>query len=171
MFALEVWDESEKVTFYTVKNEESATSETDDFYDRFENSQYHESLEDLTSLIFDTIGSKYGAIDDFFRPEDNVEAIPPKGNVLVEEVELYYPQFPLRLYVYRIPQRYDIVILFNGGEKKGESNIDSGSLNMKFRDAKIYGKKIDEALKEGMIVVNEQKRRLEYFNGDLEIFL
>lgn len=171
-FELEIWDdETEKVTFYTVRWENSDISETDKFFEksiRIDPSSTHE----LLSLVIDTIGTDYGAIDDFFnRQENTVTALPPHGRVTVHELKIHFPQFPLRLYALRINKRKDMVILFNGGIKSGQTNEQSPDLNLKFHEANAFAKKIEMALQEKLIVIDEASRTLKYFNGLDEIIL
>ena len=124
------------------------------------------------SLLIDAIGTDHGAIDVFFnRPEDGVFGLPPKGRITVDEITFYYPNFPLRLYALRINDREDLVVLFNGGTKTSHTNQESPDLNMKFKEAVSFGKRIDQALQEGMIVVDEESRTLKLFNGSDEIII
>lgn len=171
-FELEIWDdEAEKVTFYTVRWEDASQSETDKFFET-QNNIDADATQTLLSLILDTIGTDYGAIGDFFnRFEENVTALPPQGRVVVGELMLRYPNFPLRLYALRIKDREDLVVLFNGGRKTGGTNMESESLNMKFIEAKEFAKKIDQALQDGSIVIDEEARMLRSYNGSKEIML
>lgn len=171
-FELEIWDdETEKVTFYTVRWEGASQSETDKFFEAQSNIDAS-STQTLLSLILDTIGTDHGAIGDFFnRFEDNVTALPPQGRVVVGEFTLRYSNFPLRLYALRIKDREDLVVLFNGGRKIAGTNMESGALNMKFIEAKEFAKKIDQALQDGSIVIDEEARMLKSYNGAEEIIL
>lgn len=170
-FELEIWDdEGEKVTFYTVRWQGSIISETDKFFKRLENSHKQE-VQQLLVLLLDSIGTDHGAIDVFFRPEDGVTGLPPKGRIIVNEIVFHYPKFPLRLYALRINDRDDLVVLFNGGIKSADTNEGSPDLNMKFIEAKAFGKRIEEALHDKTIVIDEATRKLKSFNGSELIVL
>lgn len=165
-FELEIWDdETEKVTFYTVRWQDSEISETDKFFEKYEKLN-KEAAQELLSLLFDAIGTDHGAVEAFFnRPEDGVFGLPPKGRITVDEVNFHYPNFPLRLYALRINDLEDLVVLFNGGTKSSETNQDSPDLNLKFREAVAFGRKIEQALYEKMIVIDEGSRTLKSFDG------
>lgn len=169
-FELEIWDdETEKVTFYTVRWQDAELSETDKFFDKYEKID-QEATQKLLSLLLDAIGTDHGAIDVFFnRPEDGVFGLPPKGRITVDEITHYFPNFPLRLYALRINDREDLVVLFNGGTKTSQTNQESPDLNLKFKEAVSFGKRIDQALQEGMIVIDEESRTLKSFNGSNDI--
>jgi len=170
-FELEIWDdECDKVTFYSVRWQNSTVSETDKFFEKLEKSHLPE-VQQLLVLLLDSVGTDHGAIDVFFRPEDNVAGLPPKGKVTVDEIVFHYQKFPLRLYALRVNNRQDLVVLFNGGVKSGETNQESPDLNMKFIEAKAFGKRIEEALRDGTIIVDETSRALKLFNGSDEIVL
>lgn len=171
-FALEIWDdETEKVTFYTVRWEDAPSSETDKFFEKHYALE-PEATQELMSLIIDTIGTDHGAIDDFFnRHENTVTALPHHGQVTIDEIKFYFPKFPLRLYALRINNREDLVILFNGGIKSGTTNEESGQLNMKFIEANSFAKKIERALQEGEIYIDDETRTLKYHNNSSEIIL
>lgn len=166
IFELEIWDdESEKATFYTVRWHDAAISETDKFFDKFAETE-EQAVQELLSLILDTIGTDYGAVDEFFnRFEDRVTGLPPKGEVNIGEFKAHFQQFPLRLYALRINNREDLVVLFNGGIKSGRTNQESSDLNMKFLAANAFGKRIEQALREGTIIIDEKSRTLKSFDG------
>lgn len=171
-FELEIWDgQCEKVTFYTVRWQDSEDSETDKFFFKFEKSQ-NEALKELNSLLLDTIGTDYGAIDEFFnRFENRVTGLPPQGAVRIGEFKVHFQQFPLRLYALRINDREDIVVLFNGGIKSSKANQDSPDLNLKFIEANTFGKRIEEALHKKDIVIDEKTRILKAFDNSEIIVL
>lgn len=165
-FELQIWDdECEKVTFYTVCWQDGLHSETDKFFTKFEKSHKLE-VQQLNSLILDTIGTDHGALDEFFnRVEDRVTGLPPQGKIAIGEFKAHFQKFPLRLYALRINDREDLVVLFNGGVKSAETNRDSVDLNLKFLEANIFGKKIEEALRDKTIIIDETSRTLKSFNG------
>lgn len=165
-FELEIWDdESGKVTFYTVRWSDAEVSETDRFFEKHRRIAKR-ATQELLSFLLDVIGTDHGAIDAFFnRHENGVFGLPPKGEIIVDELKLHYPKFPLRLYALRINNRDDLVVLFNGGRKTGQTNQESPDLNLKFKEAITFGKRIEKALQEGMIIIDEQSRKLRSFDG------
>jgi hypothetical protein len=171
-FELEIWDnEGDKVTFYTVHFQDSKLSETDKFFDKYEKTE-KQAVQELSVLLLDSIGTDHGAVEAFFnRPEDGVSGLPPKGRITVDEVKFHYPKFPLRLYALRINDREDLVVLFNGGVKSSEANSQSPDLNMKFLEAKALGKRIEQAIHEKTIIIDEASRTLRSFDGSDVIVL
>lgn len=169
-FELKVWnDECDQVTYYTVAWDEYGPTETDRFFEKYEKT-HKKAVQRLLSLLIDSIGTDHGAIDLFFnRPEDGVTGLPPHGRLTVDEVYFHYPKFPLRLYALRINE--SLVVLFNGGHKTASTNQDSPELNMQFQEAKIFGRRIENALHDGMIVFDEASRSLKSFNGSDEMVL
>lgn len=141
-FALEIWyDESSRVTFYTVRQEGAGLTEMDKFIKKFEGHPVHEEhLLKLNSLLIDVIGERHGALQDFFtRDELNATALPPKPGVIFE-LGLDYHEFPLRLFCLRLTD--EIVILFNGGLKTSQRTQDSPDLSMKLYEANSFAKRI-----------------------------
>jgi hypothetical protein len=126
-----MWDdEGEKVTFYTVRWEDAPVSETDKFFEKYYQLEQR-ATQELLSLIQLTIGTDYGAIEDFFNRHENiVTGLPPKGKLSISEVSFHFPDFPLRLYALRVYDREDLVILFNGGVKSADTNERSPDLNL-----------------------------------------
>jgi hypothetical protein len=163
-FELEIWAEREKVTFYTVRWQDAAISETDKFFERLEKS-HKDEVQQLMVLLLDSIGTDHGAIDTFFRPEANVLGLPPKGRIIIDEIRFHYPNFPLRLYALRINNRDDIVVLFNGGIKSSGKNQESSDLNLKFIEATTFGKRIEAALHDKTIIIDDTTRTLKSFDG------
>ncbi|NOS90333.1 MAG: hypothetical protein HOP30_00270 [Cyclobacteriaceae bacterium] len=171
-FELEIWDnETEKVTFYTVRWEGAPLSETDKFFAKYKETE-KQAAQELLSLIIKAIGNEHGALPEFFnRPENGVAGLPPKGKIRIGEFKAHFQQFPLRLYALRINDREDLVVLFNGGLKTSEANRDSPELNLKFIEADAFGSRIEQAIREGMIVIDESSRSLKLFDGSDEIIL
>lgn len=171
IFALEIWDdEGAKCTFYTVKYENFDTNETDLFFEKYDAmAEYKEANQDLLSFILLAIGNDHGAIDELFnRAENEVKGLPVQGKVTVDEITYHYPDFPLRLYALKITN--NIVILFNGGIKNGPTNQTS-SLFVEWRAACEFAKKIEIALRDGTIIVDEKNRKLNNYDGSDEIIL
>lgn len=170
-FVLDIWDdECKKCIFYTVRWSDSEVTETDKFLLQYEKKpEYIDDLYKLMSLLITQIGDEYGAIDAFFtRHEQLATALPSKKNSVTRELDEITLNFPLRLYCLRITEQ--IVILFNGGIKDGnKSHQDSPELSMQFYEAQKFTKKILQALREGMIVI--QGNQLLDFQGNKEITL
>lgn len=175
-FALDIWyDEGSICTFYTVRlisDDDDLPSETDIFFDTYtvkENPLEQEAFQ-LFRLITESIGNRYGAIDDFFdRIENKAQALPPKPKSWIEEIKEIGFNFPLRLFCYRVSNQ--IVILFNGGVKETNIVQESKNLSIKFYEAQTFVKKIEEALKTKMIDISIDKRYLVSFDGTSEIIL
>ena len=171
-FELEIWDEKcEKVIFYTVKWQDAEDSETDKFFFKYEKTHI-EALKELNILLLDTIGTDHGAIDEFFnRFENRVTGLPPQGAVRIGEFKVHFQHFPLRLYALRINDREDIVVLFSGGIKSSEANQGSPDLNLKFIEANAFGRRIEEALRDKTIFIDEESRKLKSFDNSEIIIL
>lgn len=170
-FDIEIWDdECEKCTFYTVRLEEEELSETDKFFDYYDNIlEYKRATQELLTFVLSSIGDKHGADNALLnRPENAVVGLPVKGKVQLRAIQYHFPQFPLRLYAMKI--RDNIMILFNGGIKDSDTNQKS-SLSMVWRSACSYAAKIDDAIREDMIIVDEENRKLLSFDGSEEIIL
>lgn len=171
-FGLEIWDDDcEKVTFYTVRWLDATENETDKFFLKYEKTHKNE-IQALLSLVLDVIGTDHGALDEFFnRPENNVTGLPPHGKITIGEFKLHFKQFPLRLFALRINDRQDLVVLFNGGEKSAATAQESKELSMPFHEANAFGNRIEEALYNETIIVDEISRRLKFYDGSDEIIL
>ena len=173
-FVLEVWDdESARCTFYTVRWEDAEQNETDKFFIKYHSIvEWKEATQQLLSFVLDSIGEDHGAIDALFnRFENEVVGLPNRGKVTVGEITFLFPNFPLRLYALRINNRSDLVVLFNGGVKSSQSNQGSRDLNLKWREACQFARRIEEALRNNEIVVDKKNRRLNTDAGDEEILL
>jgi hypothetical protein len=171
IFALEIWDdESAKCTFYTVKYDNIDTNETDLFFEKYDAlADYKEASQMLLSFILYAIGEDHGANDVFFnRAENEVKGLPVQGKVILNEVTYHYPEFPLRLYALKITE--NIVVLFNGGIKDGPTNQTS-SLNIEWRSACQFAKRIVMAIRDGTIIIDETNRKLTNYDGSDEIIL
>ncbi|MFC5270986.1 hypothetical protein [Adhaeribacter terreus] len=102
----EFWD-SEKVKFYSLRIEDADYFETDNFIERFSDSEHKRDLEVIIEAL-QTIGGKRGAEERYFRPKKNARALPQiKGA-------------KLRLYCIRVSN--DIVILGNGDIKTARTD-------------------------------------------------
>lgn len=103
--------------------------------------------------------------------ENEVVGLPNKGKVTVGEIVFLYPGFPLRLYALRVNNRNDLVILFNGGIKSSQTNQGSRDINLKWMEACQFAKRIEEALRNKEIIIDNKKRKILSSTGDDEILL
>jgi hypothetical protein len=146
-----------RVKFYTVRWDETLLSETDKFFQRFLETEslqnYREDFDEIVALI-KIMGEQVGAAERFFRFEDAAQALPPKSTVYVRQLLVSDGQNTLRLYCTRL--RDNIVVLFNGGIKSSQKVSDSPDLTAKFREAQHFAKKIDKAIQEKDILMDEE---------------
>jgi hypothetical protein len=174
IFALEVWDdEGKKCTFYTVRWEDTGDNETDKFFNKYDAiPELKLAAQQMLSFVLDSIGDDHGAIDALFnRPENEVTGLPNRGKVTIRQILFAYPNFPLRLYALRINNRSDIVVLFNGGIKSAQTNQGSKDIHLKWIEACQFAKRIEDALRDGEIIIDEDKRRILPANNGEDIFL
>ena len=169
-FALEIFDDEGQIcTFYTVRWVEEEISETEKFYNRYkDNSRLIEYLQQLSKFIVNTIGNEYGAIEYFFRHENNAMALPPKRQFEIDEVTINYRNFPLRLYCLRMNK--NLVILFNGARKTSQ-RAQEGETAIYFHEANNFAKRIMEALRDGEIFIDEKNRKFISFNKEEMIII
>ncbi|MCX6250824.1 MAG: hypothetical protein NTX61_08735 [Bacteroidetes bacterium] len=171
IFAVKIWDDERKrCTFYTVQWDGASDNETDKFFAKYENKPGFEKVsQQLLSFILLSIGDDHGAVDALFnRFENEVTGLLVQGKVRLGEFTYYYPSFPLRLYALKITE--EIVVLFNGGEKDGQTNQTS-SLNVKWTEACQFATRILEALRTGELMIGEPHRKLTDNIGGEEIIL
>jgi hypothetical protein len=107
----------------------------------------------------------------FNRFENEVIGLPNKGKVTVGEIVFLFPSFPLRLYALRVNDRPDLVVLFNGGVKSAQTNQASKNLSLRWREACQFATRIEEALRNKEIIIDNKKRKILTDNGDSAIFL
>lgn len=173
-FVLEIWDdEASKCTFYTVRKEGVLTSETDKFFKKYNAiAEFKKPTQELLSFVLDSIGEDHGAVDILFnRFENEVIGLPNQGNATLGEITFSFPDFPLRLYALRINNRSNLVVLFNGGVKSAQTNQASKDLNLKWREACQFARRIEAALRDEEIVVDSRRRKIYASEGDDEIIL
>lgn len=168
IFALEVFnDEGLACTLYTVRWVDSELSETDKFFEKFNNSARLKScVQELAVLISDKIADQIGAVEALFRYENHAQALPPQGNRTVQNIYLKYSDFPLRLYCLRLSDQ--LLILFNGAEKT-TSSAQKGETSMAFQEANHFSKRIIEALKQKDIYISDNGRVILDLNESLSI--
>ena len=135
--------EFEKVAYYTFQIEGDVETETEKFFERFENdAEFDEDLQNIAKWMIE-IGDKRGAKPQFFRFEGSAEALPPPAMYLAE---LEMPSNDLRLYCIRLSE--EIVILANGGIKTAQKVQDSPDLQAKFRFVGQIALRITEMIKD-----------------------
>ena len=120
--SVELMNESEKVSLYSISFEMDGTTEFEKFVSEFEmNATYNRDYQRILAALQAIL--QMGALERFFRPEgtmrDNVQAIPVEGG-------------KLRLYCLRLSDQ--IVILGNGGVKVTRTYE---------QDPKLYGYVLD----------------------------
>lgn len=169
-FALEIFDDQGQVcTFYTVRWQDAALSETDKFFVKYENdSTFQRPLQELAKFISKKIGDEMGALEDFFRFENAAQALPPSGTYQVEDLCINFGNFPLRLYCLRISET--LVVLFNGGQKTADT-AQRGKTSMAFQEANIFAKRILDALIKKDIYITADQRTFLYYDGSDEIII
>ena len=170
-FVLQIFEKYPLVTFYSVRWESSELSETDKFIKKilYDKTEYKIDLQEILTLV-EIMGEENGAKSIYFtRHEDEATALPPNTKLLVRGIEIPFYQNRLRLYCVRINEY--IVILFNGGIKSSKTAQDSPDLVMKFRDAKLFAKRIWQAIQEKDVLIVPSSQELKTFLGDDDIFL
>lgn len=144
---IELINESEKTTLYSISFEKDGTTEFEKFVEAFEqdavyNKDYQRIIAALQMIL------KKGAIERFFRPEgkikDKVRAIPIDSS-------------KLRLYCLRLSEQ--IVIIGNGGIKRTRSYQEDQKLYGYVLDLQKFEKLLDRSIKEGMVII--EKRELK----------
>lgn len=170
IFELKLWDdEGRRCTFYTVQWDGEELSETDKFFTKYENDPtFKMPIQALAIFLVKKIANENGALKSFFRFENSAEALPPSGSYEIEEVTINYGNFPLRLYCLRISN--SLVILFNGGEKTGQT-AQEGKTSMVFHEANLFAKRITTALNQKEIYITEDGREFRSSEGSEKITL
>ncbi len=168
-FVLEIWDDEPLCTFYSVRWDDAHFSETDKFFIKYKDiPRFERPVNELAIFLASFIGQEKGAVEGLFRFENRAHGLPPPGKYQIGELEITYSNFPLRLYCLRLTDH--LVILFGGAEKTSASAQD-GKTSMTFYEANQFADRINEAIKEEMIIVNEGERKIYYFNGSDDIIL
>lgn len=80
-------------------------------------------------------------------------------------INYFYPNFPLRLYCYRISD--NIIILYNGGIKTSSTAQSSSDLSMKFYEAQQYTSTIEAALKDKVLFIQDASLVSEDSSGEI----
>lgn len=161
---IEDFQEFDKVTYYTIRYEYKdevvdEETETDKFLKKFNTDEYKEPIEIILNTIVQ-IG-KRGAKAEYFRFENLANALPPTNQYL-SEFQLLTDETSnesIRLYCIRLSE--SIVILLNGGIKTTHKAQQCPNVAVFFRDANKIAQLVDEAIKEGEIILEEKAIRIE----------
>ena len=140
-----------KVTYYSLQKEGEGDNMFLEFVNRVEQ---NEALEDDLNLLkawFKKIGDKYGAKEQYFRPEQAAHALPPPFRYTGTKSNL-------RLYCMRVNE--NAVILFSGDVKTAKTAQECPNVKPYFDEALRLTKKIDEAIKEKRISTDEVSGKL-----------
>lgn len=156
-----------KVRFYTLKFDGDKKSELDKFYDNYQD-DYSRSIFYIKMWIAE-IGEKFGAEPRFFRPEDNVSALPPPANELrCLDIETDKENMNLRLYC--IVLSPEVVILVNGGIKESQATSGSPTCWEKYLFTSNIASQIKKMEKEGhFLIKGKMLKRSKSFKLTYEI--
>ena len=143
--SVELMNESEKVSLYSISFEMDGMTEFEKFVAEFEmNATYNSDYQRIIAAL-QVILDK-GALERFFRPEgameDNVQAIPIEGG-------------KLRLYCLRISEQ--IVILGNGGVKTTKTYQEDPKLFGYVLDLQRFDKMLKENIEKGYVSIEEKE--------------
>jgi hypothetical protein len=101
------------------------------------------------------------------RDENEVKGLPVQGK---EQSKILLTTFQNSIKIIRLKNHKQHSYTFNGGIKDGPTNQTS-SLHLEWRAACEFAKRINEALQDGTIIVNEKHRKLTNYDGSDEIIL
>lgn len=142
---VELLNESEKASLYSISFEMDGTTEFEKFVAEFEmnatfNRDYQRIIAALQAIL------RIGALERFFRPEgsmnDSVQALPIESG-------------KLRLYCLRISDQ--IVILGNGGVKNTRTYEEDPKLYGYVLDLQRFEKILDENIEKGYVSIEEKE--------------
>jgi hypothetical protein len=129
---VELFEQHEKTTFYTIRFQNHEESETELFLTNFD-TEIHKDDIDIILAVIDKIGEQ-GAKERYFRPEGGcVKAIPLTSS-------------GLRLYLYRIND--EVVILGNGGQKQTATYQEDPVLNKYVETIRAIGNILNKRLEQ-----------------------
>ncbi|MBY5959786.1 hypothetical protein KUV50_16650 [Membranicola marinus] len=149
IFTIQLFEEHEKCSFYTVVKDGQSKSETDLFFEKHAESHRAELLDFIKLLEY--IGNERGANEHLFRFEGQALALPKNERRQKQFLEIDFKEFPLRLFCLRISDA--LIIFFNGGIKDAQTAQES-SLSAQFREANQFAKAIDKAIIQKDIEIN-----------------
>lgn len=132
--SIQEFDRFKTVTYYTLRREGAAQSETDDFFRRMEMElTYSDQLQRLLTWIKQIGLRRTGAERRFFRSEGLCLALPPNRKYLTEAIDL-------RLYCFKVSN--SIVVLYNGGIKTARTAQDCPNVSRHFHNAQRWTKQL-----------------------------
>ena len=142
--SVELMNESEKVSLYSISFEMDGTTEFEKFVSEFEmNATYNRDYQRILAALQAIL--QMGALERFFRPEgtmrDNVQAIPVEGG-------------KLRLYCLRLSDQ--IVILGNGGVKVTRTYEQDPKLYGYVLDLQRFERILKENINKGYVRIQEK---------------
>lgn len=142
--SVELMNESEKVSLYSISFEMDGTTEFEKFVSEFEmNATYNRDYQRILAALQAIL--QMGALERFFRPEgtmrDNVQAIPVEGG-------------KLRLYCLRLSDQ--IVILGNGGVKVTRTYEQDPKLYGYVLDLQRFERILKESINKGYVRIQEK---------------
>jgi len=111
-----------KVRYYTLKFIDEEKSEYQKFIDEYKGEYL--SCINFLKLWIARIGEKFGAHDQYFRPEDNASALPPPTKE-IRKIDFTIDRKNLSIRLYCIVLSLDVVILVSGGIKESDAVRDS----------------------------------------------
>lgn len=141
---VELLNESENVSLYSISFEMDGTTEFEKFVAEFEmNATYNRDYQRIIAALQAIL--RVGALERFFRPEgsmnDSVQALPIESG-------------KLRLYCLRLSDQ--IVILGNGGIKTTRAYQDDPELYGYVIDLQRFEKILNENLEKGYVTIQEK---------------
>ena len=142
--SVELMNESEKVSLYSISFEMDGTTEFEKLVSEFEmNATYNRDYQRILAALQAIL--QMGALERFFRPEgtmrDNVQAIPVEGG-------------KLRLYCLRLSDQ--IVILGNGGVKVTRTYEQDPKLYGYVLDLQRFERILKESINKGYVRIQEK---------------
>ena len=142
--SVELMNESEKVSLYSISFEMDGITEFEKFVSEFEmNATYNRDYQRILAALQAIL--QMGALERFFRPEgtmrDNVQAIPVEGG-------------KLRLYCLRLSDQ--IVILGNGGVKVTRTYEQDPKLYGYVLDLQRFERILKENINKGYVRIQEK---------------
>jgi len=170
---LEVFDEYEYLTYYTVRRlnsdgEPEDLSETDKFYQEYDDpkSLMYDEFNTIVTII-DAMGRHHrGAEAILFRFEDAAHALPSSKGAAKRLFDIEVIEHSgLRLYCIRLTER--IVILLGGGAKTEDKALNCPNVKRHFQFAQAVAKAIDEMLMDGTLTI--EGKWLIHHPGDDEM--
>lgn len=142
---VDIIDQTESVSLYTITFEGNELSEFEKFMDKFKDNATLQRDYQLILLALDKI-TTHGALERNFRPEgkmnDNVVALP-------------IDKSRLRLYCLRLSDK--ILILGNGGEKNTKTYEESDELKGYVMDLQKFDALLKSFIQKGEVEIEETK--------------